>query len=98
MWEFFGEWREQVSLNDMIFTTTLGALTGESLIQICKYIDKTMDPGIPREILTFVLDPMGWFNRMLDSSNSGDIRVRLVFINPIQSAIDSRVEKEILNR
>jgi hypothetical protein len=98
MWEFFGEWREQVSLNDMIFTTTLGALTGESLIQICRYIDKTMDPGIPREILTFVLDPMGWFNRMLDSSNSGDIRVRLVFINPIQSAIDNKVEKEIMNR
>jgi hypothetical protein len=97
-WEFFGEWREQVSLNDMIFTTTLGALTGESLIQTCNYINKTMDPGIGRTIITFVLDPMGWFNRMLDSSNSGDIRVRLVFVNPIQAAIDNKVEKEILNR
>lgn len=97
-WEFFGEWREQVSLNDMIFTTTLGALSGEALIQTCNYINKTMDPGFGRTILTFVLDPMGWFNKMLDSSNSGDIRVRLVFVNPIQAAIDNKVEKEILNR
>lgn len=97
-WEFFGEWREQVSLNDMIFTTTLGALTGESLIQTCNFVNKTMDPGIGRTIITFVLDPMGWFNKMLDSSNSGDMRVRLVFINPIQAAIDNRVEKEFLNR
>jgi hypothetical protein len=85
-------------LNDMIFTTTLGALAGEALIQTCNYINKTMDPGIGRTIITFVLDPMGWFNKKLDSSNSGDIRVRLVFVNPIQAAFDNKVEKEILNR
>ncbi len=97
-WEFVGEWREQVSLNDMIFTPMLGSITGEALIQTTKYIEKKMDPGILREIITLAIDPLGWFNRKLDSSNSGDIRVRLVFVNPIQTAVENKVQRDVLNR
>jgi len=98
IWEYIGEWREQVSLNDMIFTPMLGAITGEAFIQTTKFIEKEMNPGILRETITFVLNPFGWFNKMLDSSNSGDIRVRLVFINPLQTAIENKLEKEVLKR
>lgn len=97
-WEFFGEWREQVSMNDMIFTPMLGAITGEALIQTCNYMETHMSPGPVREIIYFVINPFGWINKMIDSSNSGDIRVRLVFTNPVQAVIENRIEKEVMNR
>ncbi|MCL1864513.1 MAG: DUF3943 domain-containing protein [Spirochaetes bacterium] len=97
MWEYFGEWREQVSLNDMIFTPTLGALTGEFIIQTANFIERNMKPGFLRETIMFILYPFGTINRMLDSSNSGDMRVRLIFVSPIQTAIESKIERDVFN-
>jgi len=94
-WEFFGEWREQVSLNDMIFTPMLGAVTGEALIQTSFYIEKNIEPGILREILYFTVNPFGWLNKMLDSSNNGDMRVRILFVNPLQMKIDEKIKESI---
>ena len=98
LWEYIGEWREQVSANDMIFTPMLGSITGEAFIQTNKFIEKKMHPGIMRNVITFILDPVGWINRTIDSSNSGDMRVRLIFVNPIQAAIENKAEEEILSR
>jgi hypothetical protein len=97
-WEFVGEWREQVSLNDMIFTPMLGAVTGEAMIRLCDYMDTHMSPGPLRDIIQLVINPFGWINKKLDSANTGDIKVRLVFTNPVQAAIDNRIEKELTNR
>jgi hypothetical protein len=98
VWEYFGEWREQVSMNDMIFTPMLGAVTGEAIIQVCNYMETHMKPGPLRDIIYIVINPFGWINKKLDSANSGDIRVRLVFTNPVQAAMENRLEKEIMNR
>lgn len=97
-WEFFGEWREQVSLNDMIFTPMLGAITGEALIQTRDYIEKSMEPGILREFICLTIDPFGWLNKMIDSTNTGEMRVRLIFMNPLQTAAQEKLENEILHR
>lgn len=97
-WEYFGEWREQVSMNDMIFTPFLGSISWEAIIQACNYIEANMKPGPVRDIIYLVINPFGWINKKLDASNSWDIRVRLVFTNPVQAAIDNRIEKEIMNR
>jgi len=90
-WEFIGEWREQVSLNDMIFTPMLGALVGEALIQTTNYIEQVMSPSIFRDLLVLALNPPGWINKKLDSSNSGSIRVQLLFKSPVQTAIEDRI-------
>jgi len=98
MWEFFGEWREQVSLNDMIFTPMLGSITGEALIQTCDYIERNMKPGLLREFIQLAINPFGWINRMIDETNSGDIKVRLIFINPLQAAVQEKFEEELMQR
>ena len=98
MWEYFGEWREQVSLNDMIFTPTLGSLTGEFLIQSANLIERNMKQSFLRETLMFILYPFGSINRWIDSSNSGDMRVHILFANPIQTAIEHKVEKNVFGR
>ena len=98
MWEYFGEWREQVSLNDMIFTPTLGALTGEFFVQSANYVERKMKPGFLRSTIVFILYPFGTINRALDSSNSGDMRVRLIFANPLQTAVERKIEKDLFNR
>ena len=98
VWEFFGEWREQVSLNDMILTPTLGALTGEFLIQTANYIEKSMKPSFYRETILFVVNPFDWINRRIDSTNSGDMRVRILFASPVQTALTSKIEKDVFNR
>ncbi len=90
-WEFVGEWREQVSLNDMIFTPMLGALVGETLIQTTNYIERNMRPSVFRDLIVIVLNPAGWINKRLDNSNSGSIRVQLMFKNPVQTAIEERI-------
>jgi len=98
VWEYFGEWREQVSLNDMIFTPTLGALTGEFFIQTANYIERNMKAGLLRGTLMFILHPFGTINRWLDSSNSGDMRVRILFANPIQTTVQSKIERDVFGR
>jgi len=98
MWEFFGEWREQVSLNDMIFTPMLGSITGEALIQTCDYIERKMKPGFLREFIYFAINPFGWINRMIDETNTGDVKVRLIFINPLQAAAQEKFAEEIMPR
>ena len=87
IWEYFGEWREQVSLNDMIFTPTLGSIAGECLVQMANFVEQKMQRSFLRETLLVILDPPGYINKALDSSNSGDMRVRLIFANPVQAAI-----------
>jgi len=87
VWEFFGEWRERVSGNDVVLTPTLGAVTGECLTQMAIFVERNMQRSFLRETILVILDPFRYFNRALDSSNAGDMRVRLIFANPIQTAV-----------
>jgi hypothetical protein len=107
MWEYFGEWREQVSLNDMIFTPTLGALTGEFFIQTGNFIESRMKPGFFRELILIIINPVDRFNRMLDTpsassyspnSNSSDMRVQFILMSPLQFAATRSIEKNMLHR
>jgi len=98
IWEFVCEWREMGSINDTIFTPTLGALTGEFFIQTANYIERNMKPGFLRETLMLILYPFGSINRWMDSSNSGDIRVRLIFTNPLQTAVERKIERDLFHR
>ena len=98
IWELACEWREFTSINDIIFTPTLGALTGEFFIQSANYVERKMKPGFLRDTIVFILYPFGAINRALDSSNSGDMRVRLIFANPLQTAVERKIEKDIFNR
>jgi hypothetical protein len=98
IWEIVCEWREFTSINDIIFTPTLGALTGEFFIQTANLIERNMKPGFLRETLMFILYPFGSVNRWMDSSNSGDIRVRLIFASPIQTAVQRKIERDVFHR
>ena len=97
MWEFFGEWREQVSLNDMIFTPALGALTGEAFIYAGNFIERNMRPSFFRETMLVILNPFGYFNKKLDSANSGNMRVQVLFVSPVQTAVERRA-RDVFNR
>jgi hypothetical protein len=95
LWEVVCEWREFTSINDTIFTPTLGALTGEFLIQSSNWVERSMKPGFLRETIVFILYPFGSINRWLDSANSGDIRVRILFNSPVQTALERKMERDV---
>ena len=95
IWEYFGEWREQVSLNDMILTPTLGAVMGEFFFQTGIFIERNMKPSFYRETILIIIDPASWVNKRLDSANTGDMRVRLMFFNPIQTSVMRKAEREL---
>ncbi len=94
VWEFFGEWREQVSLNDMIFTPMLGAVMGECMLEVCKYIRKSSMPNFLKETLTLIIAPTSWLNQKIDSHKSGSIKVQLLFKGPVMSSLESKLSRE----
>ncbi len=95
LWEYVGEWREQVSANDAIFTPALGSVIGEALIQTSAYIEKTMKPGVFREALCLVLYPFGWLNKKIDAADTGNFKVRLYFNHPLQSQIQDEFSRRL---
>jgi len=95
IWEYFGEWREQVSLNDVILTPTLGAVMGEFFFQTGNFIERNMKPSFYRETILIIIDPASWLNKRLDTANSGDMQVRLIFFNPIQTSVIRKAEREM---
>ncbi len=65
LWESLSEWRELISINDMIFTTFGGPAIGEPPFQISSYFSHRK--GIINQVASFVFDPFlavnNWFDR-----------------------------------
>jgi len=88
LWEYIGEFREQVSTNDMIFTTMGGVLLGEAFRLSSIYLERNMSPGIFRGLFVFLLDPMRKINDALNRCSGRSVRVNLLFLNPAQMILE----------
>lgn len=56
LWEYVGEFKELVSLNDAIVTPLSGVVFGETLTQLGVYVRRSR-PGIARDIIASILAP-----------------------------------------
>ncbi len=90
-WEYIGEYREQVSTNDQIFTPMGGVIFGEGLRQLGLWAERSMPRGFARGLVCFVLDPMRIVNRQLDRWVGESFVVNVNFVNPAQSMISKAV-------
>lgn len=90
-WEYIGEYREQVSTNDQIFTPMGGVVFGEGLRQLSLWAERGMRPGFTRGLVCFILDPMRIVNRQLDRWASDSFVVSVSFVNPAQTMITEAV-------
>lgn len=86
LWEYAGEFREQVSINDMIFTTTGGVLIGEAFRQCSIYLENRIGKSILGGILVFVIDPMRIINRKIDQYLVSNFKVNIQFLHPTHIA------------
>src|SRR6056297_47395 len=87
MWEYFGEYKERASTNDMIFTTMGGALLGESLTQTSLFVERSFRQSMGRDVLVFLLNPMRVVNQYLDSRSGNSYRVRINILPPAKEDI-----------
>ena len=94
-WEYIGEYREQVSTNDQIFTPMGGVIFGEGLRQLSLWAERGMRPGFTRGLVCFILDPMRIVNRQLDRWASDSFVVSVSFVNPAQTMITERVMERV---
>jgi hypothetical protein len=94
-WEYIGEYREQVSTNDQIFTPMGGVIFGEGLRQLSLWAERSMRPGVGRGVVCFILDPLRIVNRQLDRWASDSFVVTVSFVNPAQTMITERVMERV---
>lgn len=66
-WEFFGEIREKVSVNDMIVTPTAGAAIGEATLQLAGFFDRG-SPNAANKILSAIFGPVKALNDVFDGT------------------------------
>ncbi len=90
-WEYIGEYREQVSTNDQIFTPMGGVIFGEGLRQLGLYAERSMRPGILRGLVCFILDPMRIVNRQLDRWIGDSFTFNVSFINAAHTIITETI-------
>lgn len=81
MWEYAGEYRERVSLNDMVVTPVGGTLFGEVFHQFSLAAEHSGLPRAARGALAFVLDPFRVINGWWDAKSPAPRRR-----SPIQTA------------
>jgi len=89
MWEYFGEFKEQVSANDIVFTGIGGAILGEGLTQTSIYIEKNFRRSFLRDTVVLLLNPMRMLNRYIDRSFNDTYTISISFINPAQYAAEN---------
>lgn len=68
IWEYFGEYKEVVSINDQIITGIGGAIIGETLYQISNML-KEKDSMIAKT-LGAIINPVGTLNDVLDGKGA----------------------------
>jgi len=67
IWEVGLEWREKVSINDMIVTTAGGTGVGECLVQLAAYLNSAPDGGAwPQDVAAATLGFPVWVHDELD--------------------------------
>ncbi len=67
LWEYFGEIRERVSVNDMIVTPAAGTAIGESMMQLAGFFDRGRR-NVPNRVLSFLFAPVKFVNDVADGS------------------------------
>lgn len=66
-WEYFGEIREQTSINDMIVTPVSGAVIGETLMQLSGFFRRG-DKNVSNGVAAFVFSPIKTVNDWTDDA------------------------------
>ncbi len=92
-WEYAGEIREQVSLNDLVFTGIGGSLFGEALYQSALFVEHSFRKGLIRDVVVFLLDPMLVINRELNRQHFGSYRVSVRLLSPAQLSAEKILRK-----
>ncbi len=64
-WEFFGEIREKVSINDLVVTPVAGMAIGEATMQLAGFFDRGRK-NVPNRILSFLFSPVKAVNEVID--------------------------------
>lgn len=72
LWEFLGEYREQVSINDMIVTPMSGAVVGEATTQLAAWLDRG-DPRVLGQLFSWLLFPFGKVHDLVDGAHASKI-------------------------
>lgn len=65
VWEYVPEYREIVSLNDLILTPAGGLTLGESLFQLSAFFQRSADTRVNRLLAALFAGPSGWCSRRL---------------------------------
>ena len=68
LWETFNEFREVISINDVIFTPMGGLTIGESLYNLGLY-NYSNNKGIKQKLLTLITNPVIFLNDLLSKKN-----------------------------
>ena len=71
LWEFIGEYREQVSINDMIVTPMTGAVVGEATTQLAAWLDRG-DDTLGR-VFAWLFGPIGKLHDVADGATPSRI-------------------------
>lgn len=66
LWEYFAEFKEKVSINDLITTPVAGAAIGEVGFRMADFLMSSR--GLGKQIVGRIVDPFGTVNRFLDRS------------------------------
>lgn len=96
LWELGLEWREKVSVNDMIVTTAGGTGVGEFFVQLAAYLNSAPDGGAwPQDVAAATLGFPVWVHDELDDrgADPGPAKDRLGF----SSAYHHRFTLDIQN-
>ncbi len=70
LWETFSEWRELISINDMIFSPFGGPAIGEPLYQVSSYFSHRS--GILNKLASFLFNPFLAANNWFDQGSGPD--------------------------
>jgi hypothetical protein len=71
IWEWGLEWREKVSINDMITTTAAGTAVGEFFVQLAAYLNSAPDGGgWPQQAAAATLGFPVWVHDKLDGRSA----------------------------
>ncbi len=66
VWEYMVEFKELVSINDLIINTQAGPAIGEPLLQVGTFFRRGR-PTLINRVLAFVFSPFEWLNGWLDN-------------------------------
>ena len=67
IWEYVGEFRELVSINDLLVTPLSGVVIGETLTQLGVYVRRSR-PGVARDIVGTILAPSTSIHDLVDGA------------------------------